>query len=149
MNFGLALALLKAGRRLHRQGWNGTGMFVYLVGPGRYPPTTVPGELIAKEHSDGLVPYRPYLALKTVDGDVVPWLASQTDILADDWYLAPGEVIDGDFLNTIHAADDAANDVVTATNELCPDDEPEEQVILFWLGGNPSLAAQISKGLGR
>ena len=35
--------------------------------------------------TDGKVAYRPYLALKTVQGDVVPWLASQSDLLSDDW----------------------------------------------------------------
>lgn len=85
MNFGRALEILKEGSRVAREGWNGKGMFVYLVGAGRYPPSTDAGYKIAAEQEDGLVPYKPYLAMKTVDGEVVPWLASQTDILADDW----------------------------------------------------------------
>lgn len=85
MNFGDALFCLKNGRAATRAGWNGKGMFVYLVQPGRYPATSV----VAKQHfgEDALVPYRAYLAMKTVDGDVVPWVASQSDILAEDWEL--------------------------------------------------------------
>ena len=63
-------------------------MFIYLVGPGRYAPATKTGHHIAAEQDDGLVPYGPYIAMKTVDGTVVPWLASQTDIVAEDWGLA-------------------------------------------------------------
>lgn len=85
MDFGSALKLLKQGKAVSRRGWNGKGMFVYLVGAGRYPPSTPTGELLAKQQIDGKVPYLPYLALKSVNGEVVPWLASQTDVLANDW----------------------------------------------------------------
>lgn len=88
LNFGQALELLKAGHAVARDGWNGKGMFVYLVGPGRYAPSTPTGVQIAKGQDDGLVPYKPYLAMKCVDGEVVPWLISQTDALAEDWGLA-------------------------------------------------------------
>ncbi len=85
ISFGDALAALKVGRRIQRAGWNGKGMFLYLVGPGRYPPSTLAGQQIANEQRDGLVPYLPYIAMKTVTGEVVPWLASQTDVLGEDW----------------------------------------------------------------
>lgn len=85
MNFGEALEHLKLGLRVTRNGWNGKGMFIYLVAAGRYPPTTDAGREIADTQPDGLVPYLPYIAMRTVTGDVVPWLASQTDILAEDW----------------------------------------------------------------
>ena len=84
-DFSTALTELKAGERVSREGWNGKRMFIYLVGPGRYPPSTPSGDAIAEQQPDNLVPYRPYLAMKTVDGDVVPWAATQTDLLADDW----------------------------------------------------------------
>jgi hypothetical protein len=112
MNFGVALALLKAGKRVAREGWNGKGMFIYLVGPGRYPPSTRAGQSIAVQHMDGLVPYRPYIAMKTVDEDVVPWVASQTDLLADDWRLAEGETIDFDTIE--EASDEAAEELEVA-----------------------------------
>src|SRR5690606_30595801 len=81
MTFSQALELLKMGHAVARDGWNGKDQFVYLVGAGRYAPSTPTGELIANGQDDGNVPYLPYLAIKTVQGDVVPWLASQTDLL--------------------------------------------------------------------
>jgi hypothetical protein len=85
--FSEALEALKAGKRILRRGWNGKNMFLYLVGEGRYPPTTETGKLIAQGHIDGLVPYRPYIAMFTVDQDVVPWVASQSDLLMEDWLI--------------------------------------------------------------
>ena len=84
-NFGHALLLLNAGRSVARAGWNGKGMFLYLVPPGNYPARTD----IAKAHwgDDGLVPYGAYIAMRTAQGNVVPWLASQTDMLGEDWEL--------------------------------------------------------------
>lgn len=68
MNFGDALQALKDGRRVAREGWNGKGMYVELQVPD--------------EHSKMR---RPYLFMRPVDGDLVPWVASQTDLLAEDW----------------------------------------------------------------
>ena len=84
-NFGVALAWLKAGEKVARSGWNGKGMFLYFVPPGEYPARTA----IAKQEwgEDGLVPYQAYIAMKTVQGTVVPWLCSQTDMLAEDWEI--------------------------------------------------------------
>lgn len=85
MDFGEAVRELKDGCKVARAGWNGKGMFLYFVPPGNYPARTD----IAKREwgEDGLVPYQAYIAMKTVQGTVVPWLASQTDILAEDWEL--------------------------------------------------------------
>lgn len=85
MTFGEALFWLKRGERLTRNGWNGKGQFIYYVKPGRYAPCTPTGEKLAGE--DGKVPYRDYIAIFTVQGTVVPWVASQTDILAGDWEI--------------------------------------------------------------
>lgn len=82
MNFGHALEMLKAGRAVSRSGWNGKGMFIYLVGPGNYPPAT---DIAKAAFGGGLVPYTAYLAIKSVNGTVTPWLCSQTDALAEDW----------------------------------------------------------------
>jgi hypothetical protein len=87
LSFSAALALLKDGKRLARAGWNGKGMFVFLV-PGsnfkvnREPLLSIMGEGVE-------VTYRPHIDMKDAEGKVVPWLASQTDILAEDW-----EVVD-------------------------------------------------------
>lgn len=70
MTFGTILDNLKANSeyKASRKGWNGKGMYIALQTPD--------------EHSKmGL----PYLYMKTVDDKLVPWLASQTDILAEDW----------------------------------------------------------------
>ena len=58
-------------------------MFLYYVPEGRYPARTDAAKSIAEE--DGKVDYGAYIAMKTAQGNVVPWLASQTDMLADDW----------------------------------------------------------------
>lgn len=82
MNFGEMLEKLKAGQACARTGWNGKGMFIYLVQAGKYEPTSN----VAIGHFEGeLVPYQAYIAFKTVDNTVVPWVASQSDILATDW----------------------------------------------------------------
>ena len=68
--FGQALEWVKDGFKIARSGWNGKGMYVQLQVPD--------------EHSKmGL----PYLYIFTVDGYYVPWLASQTDMLAEDWEI--------------------------------------------------------------
>jgi hypothetical protein len=81
--FGTALEELKAGSKVARSGWNGKGMFIYYVPAASYPAQTK----IAKEHFGETVPYGAYIAMKTAQGNVVPWLASQTDVLADDWQV--------------------------------------------------------------
>lgn len=89
MNFGDALTALKSGTRVARRGWNGKGMFVAYQ-PG-YPDgiginantagaTGIPQGTVCA--------FRPYLMMQTADGEFVPWVASQTDLLADDWHAA-------------------------------------------------------------
>lgn len=68
MDFGLALDSIKGGRKVARSGWNGNGMWVKLQKP-----------------EEGSKISLPYIYMRTVHGDLVPWTASQTDILADDW----------------------------------------------------------------
>lgn len=80
-DFGVAVRLLKEGYKVARQGWNGKGMFLYYVPENSYPAQTD----AAKESFGDMVPYGAYIAMKTAQGNVVPWLASQTDMLAEDW----------------------------------------------------------------
>lgn len=68
MDFGQALSALKAGHRVERAGWNGKGMYLELQRPDAHSKMTL-----------------PYIYMKTVQGNLVPWLASQTDMLAEDW----------------------------------------------------------------
>lgn len=83
MDFSRALSVLKTGEAIARRGWNGEGMFLYLVGEGDYPAQTDIAKLYWGENA--LVPYSPYIAIKSVSGLVSPWVASQTDLLAEDW----------------------------------------------------------------
>lgn len=92
MNFGQAIEVLKNGERVSRDGWNGKGMFLYLVPANSYPAQTdvakfywAGKETGTAENGMPLVPYGPYIAMKTAQENVVPWLASQTDVLAEDW----------------------------------------------------------------
>lgn len=83
MSFGDALIALKVGKKVAREGWNGKGMWLYLVPGNSYRAQTD----AAKAHFGDSVPYRPYIAMKTVDNEVVPWVASQSDLLVNDWVL--------------------------------------------------------------
>ena len=68
---GWAVKEMQNGQRVRRSGWNGKGMWLALQVPD--------------EHSKmGL----PYVYMSTVDGRLVPWLCSQTDLLAIDWEAA-------------------------------------------------------------
>lgn len=80
---GWAIKQMRNGFKVGREGWNGKGMFLYYVPEGVYPARTN----VAKKEwgEDALVPYQAYIAMKTVQGTVVPWLCSQTDLLATDW----------------------------------------------------------------
>ena len=83
MTFGLAIEAMKKGNRVARRGWNGKGMFLYLVPENSYPAQTE----AAKQEFGDMVPYGAYIAMKTAQGNVIPWLASQADVLAEDWYI--------------------------------------------------------------
>ena len=67
-DFSWALKHLKNGARMCRMGWHGKGMWVELQRP-----------------TDESKMNLPYLYIRTEELDLVPWVASQTDILADDW----------------------------------------------------------------
>ena len=84
-DFGKAIQALKAGSKVTRIGWNGKGMFLYYVPANAYAPCTAIAEELVNE--EGKVEYGAYIAMKTAQGNVVPWLASQTDVLAEDWII--------------------------------------------------------------
>lgn len=83
LSFGLAIAALKEGKRVARAGWNGKGMFVYLVPPASYPVQT--GAAKAHFGEGAMVPYNAYMAIKNVDETVSTWVPSVNDCLAEDW----------------------------------------------------------------
>jgi hypothetical protein len=87
LTFGQAIEAAKQGKKVARQGWNGAGMFAYIVPSASYPAQTG----VAKEHfgENALVPYRAYWALKTAQEDVATWSPSGSDSLAEDWVVLP------------------------------------------------------------
>jgi len=70
LDFGYALNQLREGKKLTRIGWNGKNQWIALQTPD--------------EHSKMNL---PYIYIKTVQDQLVPWLASQTDLLATDWVI--------------------------------------------------------------
>lgn len=70
MSFSEALEVLKSGSFVSRSGWNGPDQYLGLQVPTDDSKMTL-----------------PYIYIKTVSGDLVPWLASQTDLLSNDWFI--------------------------------------------------------------
>lgn len=68
--FGEAIEALKSGNLVAREGWNGKGMYLQICLP-----------------SDDDKNLLPFIEMKTADDKYVPWLASQTDMLAEDWFI--------------------------------------------------------------
>jgi len=68
---GWAIRQLQEGKRVARKGWNGPGQNLGLQVPDAHSKMTL-----------------PYIYMSTAQGDLVPWLASQTDLLAEDWVAA-------------------------------------------------------------
>lgn len=90
MNFGQAIEVMKAGKKVARAGWNGKGMFIYLV-QGR----TVPRESLRNEadfhyplNTEPDLKICSHIDMKAADDSIViGWLASQTDMLSEDWQI--------------------------------------------------------------
>lgn len=68
LNFSQALEAIKIGTKMTRSGWNGSGMYIKLQTP-----------------DENSKMQRPYIYMSPVDGQLVPWVASQSDLLAEDW----------------------------------------------------------------
>ena len=67
-DIGWAVEQLNSGKKVAREGWNGRGMYLGL-----------------RPRSNEMT--LPYVYMRTVQGDLIPWLCSQSDLLADDWVL--------------------------------------------------------------
>ena len=85
MTFGQALIELKAGGKVAREGWNGKGMFLFLVNGSTFKVNRPPLLGIYPEGTE--IKYHAHVDMKTADGQIVPWLCSQTDMLAEDWEI--------------------------------------------------------------
>ena len=78
MTFGEALEAMKAGKKVATTGWNGKGMYLYIAD----------GKLLTQEIGDGSYPFTDSIVMKTADNRYcIGWLASQTDVLAEDWRI--------------------------------------------------------------
>ncbi len=94
MNFGLALEELKAGKRIARTGWNGKGMWLaYSPGAIHLPAEKFWSEqnrAYVSQNEGATADVLPCITMKTATGEILMgWLASQTDMLADDWEVLP------------------------------------------------------------
>lgn len=90
LDFSQALANLKAGARIARLGWNGKAMWLTLSPGGIVPSEKLwaPNNREFAEKQPGRVAkVLPYITMKTALDDIVPWVASQTDVLAEDWVV--------------------------------------------------------------
>ncbi len=87
MSFGLAVEAMKKGMKVARAGWNGKGMFVFLVNGSTFNVSRAPLLGIFPEGSE--VNYRPHIDIKNVDGSISTWAPSIGDALADDWAILP------------------------------------------------------------
>jgi hypothetical protein len=87
MPFGHALEAIRQGKKAARKGWNGKGMYIY-VQPGSVINGKTDGRNPVLRAMDD-VKINPHIDMKAADGSIViGWLASQTDMLSDDWYIA-------------------------------------------------------------
>lgn len=83
---GWAVKQMHDGARVRRAGWNGKGMFLFLV-PGSHFEVNRP-PLLGMYPAGTPIDYQPHVDMKTTQGSVVPWLCSQSDLLATDWEIA-------------------------------------------------------------
>ena len=83
MNFGQAIEVLKTGNKVTRVGWNGKDMFLFLVQGSQFKVNRPPLLGIYPEGTE--INYCPHIDMKTVNGEIVPWVASQSDLLEEDW----------------------------------------------------------------
>lgn len=86
INFGEAVEALKAGKIVSRTGWNGKGMYLFLV-DGETVRHSINWQYFHTQPDDAGMQCLDAIYMKTADNKLVPWLASQTDVLATDWQV--------------------------------------------------------------
>lgn len=91
MNFGLAIEAMKKGKKVARKGWNGKGMFIYLVEGSNVGAEMIQGRARLVTESlpnNDCIDICPHIDMKSADDKIViGWLASQADMLSDDWVI--------------------------------------------------------------
>lgn len=85
LTFSEALELLKLGERVARAGWNGQNQFLYLVDGSKFKVNRPP--LLGMYPRGTEIEYGSHIDMRTSDYKCVPWVASQTDLLAEDWFV--------------------------------------------------------------
>jgi len=83
--FGLAMEAMKKGLKVARKGWNGKNMFIFEVNGSTFEVNRPP--LLGIFSEGTIVNYHSHIDMRTADGQIVPWLCSQTDMAADDWEI--------------------------------------------------------------
>ncbi|HDR1835667.1 TPA: DUF2829 domain-containing protein [Pasteurella multocida] len=86
ISFGTAVQALKDGKKVCRSGWNGKGMYLFLV-CGETVRYHINHQHLHTQPDDAGMQCLDAIYMKTADNKLVPWLASQTDVLATDWEL--------------------------------------------------------------
>lgn len=84
-NIGWAVIMMRQGKRVRRAGWNGKGMFIFLVPGSTFQVNRPPLMEIYPEGTK--INYRAHVDMKTATDEIVPWLCSQSDLLATDWEI--------------------------------------------------------------
>ena len=89
LDFGHALAAMKTGERVRRAGWNGKGMWLIIVGASEDEASRpfYDVDMASYGLADEIQGILPWIGMRTADAQFVPWLASQTDMLANDWQV--------------------------------------------------------------
>ena len=83
---GWAVKQMQNGAKVRRSGWNGKGMFLFLVPGSTFIVNRAP---LLGIYPDGTqVAYQPHVDMRTANDTIVPWLCSQSDLLATDWEIA-------------------------------------------------------------
>lgn len=85
MDFSNALKYIKEGKKVQRLGWNGKGMFLFLVPGSTFQVNRPPLQGIYPEGTT--IDYHAHIDIKTVDGTIMPWVASHSDLMAEDWAI--------------------------------------------------------------
>lgn len=80
MIFGKALEVMRRGEKVQREEWSEEGVFLFSIAGDCWDFTTC---IEGVDELDTL----PFICMKTLDNKLVPWMASQTDLLADDWQI--------------------------------------------------------------
>ena len=100
-DFGNAIRAMKDGKRVCRTGWNGKGMWIALTPGSKMAAACArPGHAAAHRAAElsaqpaASITLLPHIDMRAADGSmVIGWLASQTDMLADDWHVLDGDAV--------------------------------------------------------